>query len=188
MVIFATMLVFDLACGGPRPAPALRPTVERVDRIVTPTEMADALTFYRNMISRLETVDLNSKDAVSASLGVRFVRDPVYQRGGLYRHWVAMVPAAPHRPATRIEYLEGRVPHSVQIIPLGWRSTQAEFIAIYPSMSLRPDTAFSGPPEVEFSLPGPGNEVRLFFGHVEPHRLRAMFFRSRRAPGTATDR
>lgn len=187
MVIFATTLVLHLACGNLRPAPAPRPTVERADRIVTSTETADALAFYQNMISRLETVNLNSMEAVSATLGVRFVLDPVYQRGRVYRHWVAIVPTVPHRPATRIEYLQGPVPH-VNIIPLGWHSTQAEFIAIYPSMSLRPDTAFSGPPEVEFSLPGPGNEVRLFFRQVGPHRLRAIFIRSPRAPGTATDR
>jgi hypothetical protein len=185
LIIFAATLALHLTGGVHRAPSDARPAAEQAERTVTAAEREDALAFYRDLISRLETVDLNSPEAVSARLGVRFVPDPRYQPGRHYRHWLAMVPAGRHRPATRIEYFAGPGPHTVNIIPLGWRSTQSDFIAIYPAMSLRPSTAFSGPPEVEFDLPGGGNEIILSFSQVEPHRLRAVFFRSRRGEPAA---
>jgi len=182
-MIFAATLALHLASGVHVATRDATPAAAHAERTVSSAGKQDALAYYQDLISRLETVDIDSPEAVSARLGMRFVRDPLYQPGRPYWHWLAIMPASRHRPAARIEYLQAPGQRHVHVAPLGRRPTQTEFIAIYPEMRIRPDNGLfrTGPPEVEFDLRGRGNEIKLIFSQVEPHRLRHIFFLSRHA-------
>ena len=183
MILFAAMLALHLNGGAQSPPPAVTPTAVHPERTVAEAETQRALAFYQNLISLLETVDIDSRDAVSARLGLRFVRDPSYRRGGPLRGWLAMVPASHQSPMMRVEYLDVPGQRRLYVFPFGWHPTKTDFIAIYPAMRFRPDDDIfffrSGPPDIALDIPGRGNEIRLVFGQGQPQQLRYMLILSR---------